>query len=340
MPMYSLILEGTDTPLALSSERTILDSCLDLGVPVPYNCRSGECGECLAQLVAGRVQELPGADPAVFTAEQRDAGMILTCMCFPASDVSVRVPLRASSSPRIRQIDAIVLNVTWFGERTAKVVVRTDEAVAFNPGQYFEWHLPQLAHARSYSASNKPGSNTIEFLVRMHDGGGVSDLLRNGELSLGDLLSLKGPFGFYDLSPSDDRPLILLAGGTGVAPVKSIVEYLIDNGSRRQIKVFYGARDQAELRSADAFRALADTHASLTFTPVLSHEPEASGWTDLRGLVTDAMQAALGDAFGAQAYLCGPPGMIQTATQTLESNGVMSSDIHCDKFTPAGAHGA
>lgn len=340
MPTYTLMLEGSDVPLELSSDRTILDSCLDLGVPVPYNCRSGECGECLAQLVAGRVQELPGADPAVFTAEQRDIGMILTCMCYPASDVSVRVPLRAGNAPRIRQIDAVVLSVTWYGDRTAKVVVRTDETTAFNAGQYFEWHLPQLAQPRSYSVSNTPGSNTMEFLVRMHDGGGVSELLCNGALGVGDILTLRGPFGFYDLNFSEDRSLILLAGGTGLAPVKSIVQHLIEKGSRRPIKVFYGARDQAELRSADTLSELADAHANLTFTPVLSHEPLASGWTGLRGLVTEAMQAGLVDGFGAQAYLCGPPGMIQAATQILESNGLMSSDIHCDKFTPAGAHSA
>jgi ferredoxin len=120
--MYALTLDGESRVLQLSADRTILDSCLDLGVPVPYNCRSGECGECVARLVDGRVQELPGADPATYTPAMRDAGMILTCMCYPASHLHISVPLRDGQAPPIRSVDAIVTEVSWFGERSARVV--------------------------------------------------------------------------------------------------------------------------------------------------------------------------------------------------------------------------
>lgn len=338
--MYALTLDGESRVLQLSADRTILDSCLDLGVPVPYNCRSGECGECVARLVDGRVQELPGADPATYTLAMRDAGMILTCMCYPASHLHISVPLRDGQAPPIRSVDAIVTEVSWFGERSARVVVRVDTPVDFQAGQYFEWHLPQVGAPRSYSAANAPGSRTMEFLVRMHDGGGVSGLLRRGELAAGDILTLKGPFGSYELDAQDPRLLVLLAGGTGLAPVKCIAEQLAAQGSRRPVKIYFGARDRDELGYAGPLQELAKATRHIEFTAVLSHEPESSAWAGPRGLVVDVAAATLGDAFGAQAYLCGPPPMVQAAQAVLERLGVMHSDIHCDKFVPAGAHGA
>lgn len=338
--MYSLTLDGMPEPLDLPANRTILDACLDQRVPVPYNCRSGECGECAAQLVAGRIQELPGADPAIFTPAMREAGMILTCMCFPASDLHLRVPLRSGDAPPIRTFDSVVTDVAWFGPRSVRVTLRMDEPVSYQAGQYFEWHLPGLEAPRSYSAANPPGSRTLEFLVRVHENGGVSQRLQRGELAAGDVLTLKGPFGSYALDAQDDRPLILVAGGTGLAPVKCIAEELAARGSRRPVKIFFGARDQEELGYTASLQALARQAPNIEFTAVLSHEPEGSPWTGPRGLVVDALQAMAGDAFGAQAYLCGPPPMFAAATSVLDRMGVAPEDVHCDKFSPAGSRGA
>lgn len=338
--MYSLTLEGAPGSLGLPANRTILDGCLDQGVPVPYNCRSGECGECAAQLVSGRIQELPGADPAIYTPAMREAGMILTCMCFPASDLHIRVPLRGGDAPPIRTFDSIVVDVAWFGDRSARVTLRVDEPVAYQAGQYFEWHLPGLAAPRSYSAANAPGTRTLEFLVRLHEHGGVSQLLQRGELAAGDVLTLKGPFGSYEADPQDDRPLILVAGGTGLAPVKCIAEDLVARGSRRPVKIFFGARDRDELGYTRTLQDLAQATSTVEFTAVLSHEPATSPWAGPRGLVIDALEAMPGDAFGAQAYLCGPPAMFNAAIALLERLGVAHEDIHCDKFAPAGSRGA
>ncbi|MBN9425604.1 MAG: 2Fe-2S iron-sulfur cluster binding domain-containing protein [Burkholderiales bacterium] len=337
--MHSLIIEGIGAPLDAADDRTVLDNCLDRGVPMPYNCRSGECGECLAQLVSGRLQELPGADPAIYTPALRDAGMFLTCMCYATSDITIRVPLRAGDAPPIRQFDAVITSVARFGTRTMRVEVRPQAPLVYHAGQYFEWHLPQLSAPRSYSAANAPGSETIEFLVRLHEGGGVSELLQRAELAAGDILTLKGPFGSYDLDVSGERPLIMVAGGTGLAPVKAIAESLAASGSRRSVSIYFGARDRDELGYARSLHELCASQPSMRFAPVLSHEPEPSPWQGARGLVTEHLAATLGDQFGAQAYLCGPPQMINQTIAILEAKGAMRSDIHCDKFSPAGSHG-
>lgn len=337
--MYSLKLEGFDKTVALPIERTILDACLDQGAPVPYNCRSGECGECKALLITGEVQELPGADPAIFTDEMRQSGMILTCMCFALSDLQLRVPLVAEGLPEIRQFDSVVREVTWFGDRSARVVVRPNQRIDYHAGQYFEWHVPQGFAPRSYSAANVPGGTDLEFIVRIHDEGAISGLLRRAEIAAGDVLSLRGPFGSWRLDPEDQRPLLLVAGGTGLAPVKAIAETVAASGSRRPVKIFFGARDHAELGYAASLRALADGSPSITLVEVLSHEPAGSVWTGPRGFVPAVLRDARVDAFGAQAYLCGPPQMIGAVAPVLDEMGVMTCDIHCDKFTPAPARG-
>ncbi len=333
--MYSLTLAGTDTTVQGRAEQSVLDACLGSGIAMPYNCRSGECGECVARLVNGQVHELPGADPATYTDAMRADGQILTCMCYPRSDLAISVPLRDHAAPRIREFDAVIEHVTWHGARTAHVAMRCPEAIEFSAGQYFEWWVPGATTPRSYSASNAPGSDALEFLVRIYPGGQVSARLTRRELAAGDILTLRGPFGTYEFAADHGLPAIFVAGGTGIAPVKAIVAAALAADSARPLHVFYGARDSAEVACADEFAILARRHKQLRFVPVLSDEPADTGWTGARGTVVDALTAGIVDAFGAEAYLCGPPAMIDKAIAVLEQRGVMRSDIYCDKFVPA-----
>lgn len=335
MSTYSLTLDGTGTTVPGRAGQSLLDAFLAQGVAMPYNCRSGECGECVARLVSGQVHELPGADPATYTDAMRADGQILTCLCYPRSDLVLRVPLRDHAAPRIRDFDAVIERVEWHGARTAQVVLRCPETIAFSAGQYFEWWAPGATTPRSYSASNPPGSERLEFLVRIYPGGQISERLKRRELASGDILTLRGPFGTYEFAMADSLPAIFVAGGTGIAPAKSIVSAALAAHCARPLHVFHGARDRSELQCSQDLAALARQHPRLQFVPVLSDEPLASDWTGARGTVVDALAAGLGDAFGAQAYLCGPPAMIDQAIDVLERRGVVRSDIYCDKFVPA-----
>lgn len=333
--MYSLTLDGSGTTVQGRAGQSVLDAFLASGVAMPYNCRSGECGECVARLVSGQVHELPGADPATYTDAMRAEGRILTCMCYPRSDIAISVPLRDHAPPRIRDFDAVIERVAWHGERTAQVVVRCPQAIEFCAGQYFEWWAPGAQTPRSYSASSAPGSDRLEFLVRIYPGGQISERLTRRELAAGDVLTLHGPFGTYEFTMADSLPAIFVAGGTGIAPAKSIVAAALAANCARPLHVFHGARDSSELQCSRDLEVLAKQHPQLRFVPVLSDEPVESDWTGARGTVVDALAAGLGDAFGAEAYLCGPPAMIDKAVCVLERRGVMRSDIYCDKFVPA-----
>jgi NAD(P)H-flavin reductase/ferredoxin len=321
--------------ISCRGDQTLLDGCIQAGVSARYNCRSGECGECIARLLSGEIYEMPGADPAVFGDAHRAEGKLLLCMCFPRSPIALEVAL-GSDEPAIRPvtIDAVVERIERVTPTIVQVSVVTPVAVEYRAGQCFEWVIPGITPNRIYSAANRPGTNRIDFHVRIYPHGKIGSYLANG-LALGQHLRLVGPFGQFALSASDWRPSVCIAGGTGLAPVHAILDDAFARGDGRPIHFFYGARSQAELYCLDTIERWAREHAGFTFTPVLSDEPAGSGWSGARGLVTEAVAGCLGDAFGLEAYVCGPPAMIDAAVAVLESSGLSSHDIHADRFVQA-----
>lgn len=332
---YAVEIQPSNHEITCRGDQTLLDSCIQNGIPARYNCRSGECGECIAELLSGEVYEMPGADPAMFGDAQRAAGKLLLCMCFPRSPVTLDVPL-ANVAPAIRPatIYTMVDSVERVTPTIYKVRVETPGPVEYRPGQCFEWIVPGVKPNRMYSAANRAGDSAIEFHVRVYPGGKIGAFVSE-TLSPGQSLELLGPFGQFGLSASDWRPTICIAGGTGLAPIHAMLDDALARGDSRPIHFFYGARCQDELYCLDTLKTWADAHANFTFTPVLSDEPEGSGWSGARGLVTDVVAAQLQDAFGLEVYLCGPPAMIDAAVGVLEAAGFSASDIHADRFVPA-----
>jgi len=334
MTAFAIRIPGSDVQVDGRHDKSVLDSCLAAGVAFPYNCRSGECGECIASICAGEVHELPGADPAVFNDTHRRQGMTLACLAYPRSDITVAVDLRESSGPPIREFDAVVHEVKRHGPTIVEVVVRTEAPVEYRAAQYFDWVLPGVTPDRSFSAANRPGSTTLEFHVRIYPGGKVGKLLARHEIAPGDVLTLRGPFGSVGLESDDYRPAILVAGGTGLAPIKAVLDAAFAEGCGRPLSFFYGTRRQEDLYHLDTMAAWTRAHPNFSFLPVLSDEPAASSWTGERGLVTEALARNVTDAFGAVAFMCGPPPMIDAAIPVLRRLGVDRDDIHYDKFTP------
>lgn len=334
MSDFAIELAGAETRVAADAGETLLDACLRAGLAMPYNCRSGECGECIAVLEEGEVEEMPGADPAVFTDVDRRHGRILTCMCFPRSDLRLALALRDGiAAPRIRRVHAMVEAVDWHGPNIAEVAITTPGALDYRAGQYFEWVLPGIAPDRNFSVANRPGGDVIRFHVRIYPDGAVGRFIRE-HMVVGGVIELVGPYGHFGFSENDHRPAICVAGGTGMAPIRAVLDEAFARGDRRPIRYFYGTRSQADLYALDDMAAWQAAHPQFSFTPVLSDEPAGSDWQGARGLVTEILAAALGDAFGAEAYLCGPPAMIDAAIEILLAGGLDETDIYYDKFTP------
>ena len=333
---YQVKLLPEGNALTCPSTQTLLDACIAAGVPISYNCRSGECGECMASLDTGEVHELPGADPAIFNDAHRAQGKILTCMCFPRSALTLDIPIQ-SDAPAIRpaSVNAMVQRVERLTPSIYGVTVETPWPIEYYAGQAFEWVVPGIAPNRTYSAANRPGSDVIEFHVRVYPGGKIGAFVE--DLTAGQSLQLVGPYGQFRLSGNDWRPALCVAGGTGLAPVMSLLEQAVATKDSRAIRLFYGARKQDELYGLDRIQAFGTLLTDFEFTPVLSDEPDDSGWTGARGLVTDVLAEQVGDAFGLEAYLCGPPVMIDAAVDVLTRFGALEQDIRSDRFVQAKA---
>jgi NAD(P)H-flavin reductase/ferredoxin len=332
---FKITLVPSANELTCRSEQTLLDGCIQIGLPVPYNCRSGECGECMARLASGRVQELPGADPAVFTDAHRAQGNILTCMCFPLSDIVLDLPLLETETTSIRptSFNTLVARVELMTPTIYGITVETPWPIEFHAGQCFEWVVPGITPNRTFSAANRPGRDIIEFHVRVYPNGKIGKFV--SETSSGSVLQLHGPFGHFGLSANDWRPAVCVAGGTGLAPMMSVLDKTFAARDKRPIHLLHGARTQHELYCLDTLQQWVKTHPTFTFTPVLSDEPANSDWSGPRGLVTDVTMENLGDVFGLEAYVCGPPGMIDAAVAGLQKAGVLESDIRTDRFVQA-----
>ena len=334
MTAHAITIVEAGRTVAGRADQSILDACLDAGIALGYNCRSGECGECLAERVSGEVYELPGADPAVFGAEQRAQGLMLSCMCYPRSDVVVSSQLQAGPRAAIREFDTVVEDVQRHGAAIVEIAVEADTGIEYAAGQYFEWMIPGIAPNRSYSAANRPGTNQLVFHVRLYEGGQVSRRIHLTEIGRGDILTLKGPYGTFGLTGHHERPAILVAGGTGFAPMCALLDEAAANGCARSFRFFYGTRRAGDLYRLDKVEAWKKRGVKVEFIPVLSDEPADSDWDGERGLVTEAIARRFHDGFGAEAYLCGPPPMIDAAIALLERTGIDSDDVHYDKFTP------
>lgn len=330
--LFPVRLTPSGDEILCPEDRTILDGFILAGIPVPYNCRSGECGECMANLTSGKVHEMPGADPAMFTDKDRARGNVLMCMCFPRSAAVLNVSLSADTDAirpstfnvTVRRVEA--LTPTIYG-----VTVETPWPIEFHAGQNFEWIIPGVTPNRTYSAANSPGTDVIDFHVRVYPGGKAGEFV--SQLSTGRTFSMNGPFGHFGFSANQWRPCVCVAGGTGLAPILSILDAAFAKGDTRPIKLLYGARTQADLYRLDQLTHWCRTRGNFTFIPVLSHEPEGSAWTGARGLVTESLSAELGDAFGLEAYVCGPPAMIDATVDLLERAGVASEDVRTDRFS-------
>lgn len=334
MPEFAVTLSNVDRPIACPGDRSVLDACLAAGLAVPYNCRSGECGECIATLKEGSVEEMPGADPAVFTDADRRRGRILTCMCFPRSDISLSLALRDGiHAPKVQRVHAMVEAIRWHGPRIAEVAITTPGALDYRPGQYFEWVLPGIEPNRCFSAANRPGEDVIVFHLRAYPRGKVGAFLRE-HMHEGAILELIGPYGHFGFTENDHRPAICVAGGTGMAPIRAALDAAFARGDKRPIRYFHGARNRDDLYGIETMAEWEAAHPGFSFTPVLSDEPEGSSWSGARGLVTDILRAAVPDAFGAEAYLCGPAAMIDAALEILFAAGLAEEDAYYDKFTP------
>jgi len=310
--------------------QTILEASLAAGLPYPHGCRSGNCGACKSELIEGEVELSPYSEYALSAAE-RDQGLILACRAVPWSDARVRWldPNETVAHP-IRHMTCTVTGLTQATHdiRVVRLAVEAGGPFDFSAGQYAQVSFDDLP-PRDFSMANRPDDPTVEFHIRTTPGGAVSPYVA-GRLSVGETVKVEGPYGAAHLRESHRGPIVALAGGSGLAPIKAIVEEALGRGMTQPIALYFGARAERDLYLEGHFTALSEKHANLTFVPVLS-EPGA-GTRRRTGFLAEALAADFADLDGAKAYLAGPPVMVETCTQALAKLGVRRQDVHADAF--------
>jgi toluene methyl-monooxygenase electron transfer component len=318
----------------------LLKAALSNGLAWPHNCRVGSCGECKCRLVSGKIKPLSDFS-YVLTGEEMDAGMILACQTSLRSDVEIEVNMVSAAKPlsKPKNIEGEIVNTKSLTHDILEVTIRLDEAMPdYLAGQYAELSILSLnIKPRSYSfarAPEKEADNHVTFYIRHVPEGEFTGWLHSSNRQ-GERVSVNGPYGSFWLRDSTAQ-VLCIAGGSGMAPIKALLEQMSTEGMNRQVIYLFGARTQKDLyclEEMNQIKALGNGH--FNFVPVLSQEPEDSNWDGLRGRCIDALPSFNLSLANTQAYLCGPPGMIDGAIEMLTQNGMSTENIFYDKFLDA-----
>lgn len=313
---------------------SILNEALAAGIPFPHSCTVGTCGTCRSRLVSGKVREITDSAIALSSQELKDR-FILPCQSVARGPIELDVADLADmpDHPLVRT-DGEMVGRRELTHDILEVVVRVDEPFVYSAGQYAELSVPELSGPRSYSfatgAADRP-KDEFTFFVRRTPGGEFTEWLFAADRT-GTTLGVVGPFGNLWLRPSA-APALCVAGGSGLAPIKSILEAARDDDVRREFVFVFGARSVGDLYCVEEAEALADSWgAAYRFVPVLSEEADGSGWTGARGMVTDVIAGLPAELLAScDAYVCGPPAMVDAVEEQLRALRPEGS-FHADRF--------
>ncbi|MGA2409326.1 MAG: 2Fe-2S iron-sulfur cluster binding domain-containing protein [Candidatus Binataceae bacterium] len=329
-----------DHQIECRPNQTILGALLEQGRYLRYGCKNGGCGSCKLQLVEGAVEQ--GGSSMALSPSERSNGYTLICTAMPLSDCT---------------LDASAMELTEdefaSGDRTTAFIAEVEcrEALApdirrlylqlvepgtikFTAGQFVNVEVPGSQASRAYSMANPPSDrHHIELIVKLMPNGAFSSYLES-EIKVGDRLRLFGPLGQLKVRLSY-RSILAIAGGSGMAPILSMLADLAEKGNARPITFFFGARREEDLYLQDRIESIRQRMPALETIFVLSDE-QPPGWRGETGLVTEALARRLPTLKNCDAYLCGPPGMIEAAMPLLIERGVRERNIYFDAFVPSG----
>jgi CDP-4-dehydro-6-deoxyglucose reductase, E3 len=315
---------------------TILDAGLREGIALPFECRNGGCGQCKATLAYGEVDYGAYQKDALPDAE-RAARKVLTCCAMPLGDIELEyVPAKVPGGIRAREWSARVESLDLLAPDVMRVLLAIEgsERIAFYAGQYINVLLEDGAK-RAFSFATAPQeSERIELHIRRIPGGRFTGQVFE-RMRAGDRLRFEGPLGAFFLREDTDKPIIFVAGSTGFAPVKSMLEYAFAKGLRRRMLLYWGTRRPADMYLAELPQRWASEHKNFTFVPVLSDPAPEDHWQGRTGLVHEAILADFPSLADHQVYACGSTAMVEAAHPAFRARGLAQDDCFADAFRPA-----
>lgn len=327
----------TDGKFEARAGETILDAALRDNRIFPYGCRNGVCGACKSVLVAGTV-DYGDFEATALTATEIAEGKLLLCQAVAQGDVTIDAEeIRSGANIRIKNMPCRVDKLNRLAGDVMQVFLRLPKTQEFNfiPGQYIDILLKD-GQRRSFSIANLPQATAdegLELHIRHVPAGRFTPTVFNA-LRARDLLRFEGPFGVYFLQPEVERPAIMVAGGTGFAPIKALIQQALGDAPGRAIHLFWGARDAADLYMNELAQSWASAHPNFRYTPVLS-ESAAADWAGATGWVHDTVLATYADFAAHDVYASGPPVMVDAVRDGLGARGLRAERFFFDSFTYA-----
>jgi benzoate/toluate 1,2-dioxygenase reductase subunit len=327
--------DGATRVIDCNAGEKVLDAAFRNKINLPMDCSDGVCGTCKCRCEQGRYDLGDEYIDDALTADEAAEGLVLTCQMVPSTDCVVAVPVpSAACKVKPARHEGTVRSVTFASDSTILLTLALDapEALGFLPGQYVNLVVPGTEQHRAYSFSSKPGAADASFLIRNIAGGVMSTWLTQ-EAQPGARMALVGPNGSFFLR-SVDRPVILLAGGTGLAPLPSMLEVLADQGTDQPVHLIYGVTADGDLVEMARIEALATRLPTLTWSACVADPNSAA---PLKGYVTHHLSDAHLRAGDCDIYLCGPPPMVEAVRKFLQDKGVTPAHFHYEKFAPSEA---
>lgn len=325
--------DGATRFIDCNAGEKVLDAAFRQKINLPMDCSDGVCGTCKCRCEQGDYELGDEYIDEALTADEADEGLVLTCQMLVSSDCVIAVPV-PSAACKLTPMShgATVSKVELVSDSTIILTVAIEDpaALGFLAGQYVNIAVPGTGQHRSYSFSSKPGSAEATFLIRNIPDGLMSGWLTT-QASPGTHVSMVGPQGIFFLR-AIDRPTIMLAGGTGLAPVLSMLEVLADTGTDQPIHLIYGVTKGGDMVEIDRLDALAARLPTMTWSACVA-DPETGH--PLKGYVTEHLTDEHLNAGDCDMYLCGPPPMVEAVRVFLKDKGVEPRHFHYEKFAPS-----
>lgn len=341
---FTITVEPVGRDIECRDDQTILDACLRSGIWVPHSCTHGTCATCKVDVIDGEVDHGASTSFALMDFE-RDEGKTLVCCAFPRSDVTIEADIDVDESIDVHPVEDYVGTIAELEDiaiDTKRVVVALDRDLRHNAGQYLKFQIPASVTGgtkadRTYSIASPPTEHRrIEFQIRRTPGGLATDGWIFSSLAVGDPVQLAGPYGRFVLHTDNDNDVVMIAGGTGLAPIASMVKHALINGEYDgHITLYQGGRTREWLYDVAFFRALEEEYPDrFTYRPCVSDE--GAGSDELVGLaigrVNEVLEADFASLKGYNAYVCGSPAMVEATLKSLMSRRLFPRDIFREDF--------
>ena len=329
---YQVTVQPSGRQFAVESDETLLDAALRQGLTLPYGCKDGACGACKGKVLSGAVEH--GKAQALSDAEKA-AGLALYCCARARSDLEIECKQIASTSQiPVKTLPARIEKLQKLAPDVIELQLRlpASERLQFLAGQYIDILLKD-GKRRSFSLANAPHDDAFLQLHIRHVPGGLFTEQLFSTMKVRDILRFSGPHGSFYLREDSPKPMILLAGGTGFAPIKAIVEHAIAEKCPRPMHLYWGAKARADLYLPTLPEQWAATHANISYVPVLSEPAPEDDWNGRTGFAHRAVLADFPDLSGFQVYACGSPAMIEAAKRDLLAQGLPEEEFFADAFS-------